>query len=455
MGAAETATSRIPTTPRAEPLARRLAKGAAVEVSGFGVAQILRFAANLVLTRLLFPQAFGLMAMLSLVLYGIVMLTDVGLAQAVIRSERGEDPVFLDTAWSIQALRGVFLWLVASLLAWPAAILFREPVLLYVIPIGSLSAAIQGLTSTRVFTLRRHLRPLPLVLLEISGQVTGLVATIALAYAGVGVWSLVAGTLVGAATHAGTSNVLPGKHRERFRIDADARREIARFGRWIYASSAVTFAAGRGDQLVLARLMGAASLGVYNIALALAELPDALVGRVIDRLLYPLYARVHNEHPEQLPRVYYRTRLALDAVAHTALGGVVALAPWLIRVLYDARYHDAAPILQILALRTCFTVLAAPCETALFAQGLSMYGFRRNLVVALCTFAAMPIGHALGGVTGLLWGSTVARAAAIAVLWPAARRTGILTIHRELLFVLFLAVGYGVGTAVPWILPVR
>ena len=300
MNAAETAASRSATTPHAEPLARRLAKGAVVEVSGFGVAQILRLAANLVLTRLLFPEAFGLMAMLSLVLYGIVMLTDVGVAQAVIRSDRGEDLAFLDTAWSIQALRGLFLWVVASLLAWPASVLFREPLLLYLIPIGSLSAPIQGLASTRVFTMRRHLRPLPVVLLEISGQITGLAATIALAYGGLGIWSLVVGTLVAAVTHVGISHVLPGTHRERFRIDRDARQEIVRFGRWIYASSAVTFAAGRGDQLVLARLLGAASLGVYNIALALAEVPDALVGRVIDRLLYPLYARVHNERPEQL-----------------------------------------------------------------------------------------------------------------------------------------------------------
>jgi O-antigen/teichoic acid export membrane protein len=441
--------------PRTEKLASRLAKGAAIEIAGFGVAQILRLASNIVLTRILFPQAFGLMAMLSLVLYGLMMLSDVGLAQAVIRSPRGDDPLFLDTTWSIKVLRGLLLWVVASLLAWPASALFREPALLYMIPIGSASAFIQGLYSMRALLLRRHLRPLFLVALEISTQLLGLIAAISLAYAGFGVWALVTGTLVAAAAHTGFSFLLPGTYRERFRTDPAARHEVMHFGRWIFASSAVTFAASRSDQLVLGRLLGAASLGVYNVALALAELPDVLVQRMIDGILFPAYGRVHNERPADLPRIYYRTRLALDTLAHTALGGLIALSPWIIHLLYDKRYQGAAPMLQILALRTSLTVLASPCETALFAQGLSMYNFRRNLAVTACTFIAMPVGHALGGATGLLWGTTIARAAALAMLWPTAKRLGILKLHRELLFIPLLASGYGLGRALLLILPHR
>lgn len=71
---------------------RRLASLAAVEVFGFGAAQVIRLGSNLVLARLLFPAAFGLMAMLSLVLYGIYMLTDVGLAQAVIAARAARTP---------------------------------------------------------------------------------------------------------------------------------------------------------------------------------------------------------------------------------------------------------------------------------------------------------------------------------------------------------------------------
>jgi O-antigen/teichoic acid export membrane protein len=112
-------------------------------------------------------------------------------------------------------------------------------------------------------------------------------------------------------------------------------------------------------------------------------------------------------------------------------------------------------MLQILALRTSLTALSAPCETALFSQGHSMYGFRRNASVAVATFIAMPVGHAIGGATGLIWGTVVARAAAIPMLWPAARRKKILRIERELLFALFLACGYGLGRVLLMLLPAR
>lgn len=426
---------------------------AVVEVAGFGLGQALRLGANLILTRILFPEAFGLMAMVHLVLYGLQMLTDVGLAQALVRSPRGDEPVFLDTVWTIKVLRGLLLWIVACALAWPVSVLFREPLLLLVIPVGSASSLIQGFGSTRVLSLRRHVRPLPLITLELATQALGLVVMIGLALGGLGLWSLVVGTLVSAAAHTGASYALPGTHRERFRLEPETRREVTLFGRWIYASSAVTFAAGRGDQIVLGRLLGAGNLGVYNIALALAEVPDAVLRRVIDGVLYPTYAQVHNERPLEFPRIYYRTRLALDAVSHTALGGLVALGPWIVHLMYDARYHGAASMLQILALRTSLTVLSAPCETALFSQGHTMYGFRRNAAVAIATLIAMPIGHVLGGAPGLVWGTAIARAAALPMLWPAARKTGILDLRRESLFLAFLASGYLLGRVVLLVLP--
>lgn len=433
--------------PYGETLRARFTRAAGVEVAGFGLGQILRLGSNLILTRILFPEAFGLMAMLYLVLYGLQMMTDVGLTPAAIRSPRGDDPVFLDTVWSMKAVRGLILWGAASLFAWPASLLFKEPALLLVIPVGSASAFIQGLYSMRLVTLRRQLRPGPIVALDLSAQVLGLLVNVGLALAGLGLWSLVVGSLVAAAAHTGLSYLLPGKHRERFRIDPDARQEIMQFGRWIYASSVVTFAAGRGDQIVLGRLLGAGGLGVYNIALALADMPDALINRVIEGVLFPTYSRLHSERPAEFARLYYRTRLALDALVHTALGGLVALGPWIIHLMYDARYHAAAVMLQVLALRTSLTVLASPCETALFAQGHSMYGFRRNAAVAAATFIAMPLGHALGGPIGLVWGAALARAAALPVLWPAARRMGMLRIHRELLFLVFMASGYALGRA--------
>lgn len=444
-----------PPSPARTGFARRLASGAVVEAAGFGTSQVVRLAGNLVLSRLLFPAAFGMMAMLSVAQFGLWMLTDVGLQQAVVRSERGDEPLFLDTAWSIQVVRAGLLFLATCVLAWPMALLFREPALLQMFPVTGLGILVHGLASIRVLSLRRHVRPLPIVVLELGAQVAGVVLMIVLAWAGLGVWSLVLGTVFMAVVQTAFSYALPGTHRERFRFDPAARREIQEFGRWIFGSSAMTFVAGRGDQLVVGRLLGAAGLGLYNIGVVLAELPDALATKVIGGVVYPLYARAHQENAATFADVYYRSRLFFDAAAHTAAGGLIGIAPWLIRLLYDDRYQGAAVMLEILALRTSLGLLAAPCEVALVAMGLSKYGFHRNLFVAVATMIAMPVGSLVAGNLGVVWGATLARLAGLLAVWPAARERGILRLRRELLFIPFLAGGWCLGYLLSCVLPTR
>jgi O-antigen/teichoic acid export membrane protein len=427
--------------------------GAIIEMAGFGSGQLIRLVANVVLTRLLFPEAFGLMSMMTVVLVGLTMLSDVGISQAVIRSPHGDDPRFLRTAWTMLVLRGIGLWLTASVLAWPLSRFFSEPQLLWILPVGSLVTVLQGFSSTRLFLMRRQVRSAPVVGLDLGSQVLAILITVLGARAGLGVAARVIGNLTSAAVRAAASHLLPGTHRDGFGIDPVARRQILDFGRWIFAASALTFLANRGDVFLLGRFIGAAGLGIYNLALALAEIPDAIGQRVIAGVLYPAFCRGHREHPADMPRTYYRTRLAFDAVVHTALGGLAGLAPWLIDLLYDDRYQAAKAMLPVLALRMALVLMAQPCESYLTSLGLSRFGFRRHLFVVATMLPAMPLGHWLGGTMGLLWASTLARISGLVALWPAARERGILRLHRELLVVVFLALGYGLARVLRWILP--
>ena len=72
---------------------------------------------NLALTRILVPELFGIMMIVNTVRTGIELLSDIGIAQSVIRSSRGEQPVFYNTAWTLQVARGAALFLLCAL--WP------------------------------------------------------------------------------------------------------------------------------------------------------------------------------------------------------------------------------------------------------------------------------------------------------------------------------------------------
>ena len=125
-------------------LMARALRSSMLTVGGFGAAQVMRLASNLILTRLLFPEAFGLMALVSVFMMGLQQFSDVGVTPAILQSRRGDERDFLNTAWTIQAVRGAGLWLLACALAWPMAWIYDEPQLLHLLPVASLTIASIG-----------------------------------------------------------------------------------------------------------------------------------------------------------------------------------------------------------------------------------------------------------------------------------------------------------------------
>jgi phosphoenolpyruvate---glycerone phosphotransferase subunit DhaM len=155
-------------------------------------------------------------------------------------------------------------------MAWPMSELFREPQLVWVTPILGLTTFIHGFSSPRIMLLRRQLRPVPVMLAQLAGMISGSAVNIVGAWMGISVVALIAGALTQSLVETTSSHFLPGTHRPRLRIVPDCRTEIVSFGKWIFWSSCVLALAQRGDQITLGRLLGAAQVGVYGVALALA-----------------------------------------------------------------------------------------------------------------------------------------------------------------------------------------
>jgi len=329
----------------------------------------------------------------------------------------------------------------------------REPRLLWMLPIGTLTSMIHGFSSTRVFTLRRRLHLLPLMLLDLLTQIVGLVVNVAGALRGYGVEALLAGQIISVLVFTAVSHNLPGvSHRDRLRMEPEARHQLMHFGRWIFFSSALSFGSSRADQIILARLLGAAPLGLYNIALNLGEMPGTLFLRLISGVAYPSLARVKNQRPGDFATEYYRLRLWLDVCFYTGAGVLVAISDILIRVLYDDRWQGAAMMLRIIIVRTALSAVGAVVEAGLMAHGKAEYAFRKNAVSTACLLVFMPIGSHFGGVQGVLWASVAATGASLCVLWPAALRLGFFRLHRELVLFVYLGIGYGVGLGVSGVL---
>ena len=399
---------------------RRLAiRGSLFELAGYAGNIGLRVISSIVLRRLLSPEIMGLNLILDGLSLGLVLLSDVGIQQAVVQSARGDEPVFLDTAWSIHVVRGWLLWVLACLLALPLAWAAGEPAFVWLVPLHSFSIVLMGFGSTAEFTLRRRLLPGRIVRNDLIAQLAMLAVSTTWASHDPSVRALVAGGVTSAAVRTALTYVLARDvgRRDRFRWDSQARREIFEFGKWITASSAVFFVSSWGDRLLVVAMLGTDTAGVYATAILVAEAVGNALDRVIHGVFYPLFARVGREGLDALRVVYYQTRLRFDALTLIATGVLAMTGPWVIGLFYDERYQAAGWMLRVLCVRSATLCVVAPAETCLTSLGHTRYGFYQNVARALWVLVAVPVGHALGGVQGVVWAVALAGVPPLFVVW--------------------------------------
>lgn len=396
-------------------LRARALRGTALTFFGFGFQQFLRLLSNLVLTRLLFPEAFGIMALVTVTLTGLQMLSDTGMNSAIIQSPRGDDSVFLNTAWTLRAGRGVFLALLTAMLALPMAQFYDQPQLAELLPVAGLTSIFMGLQSTKELVANRHLILGRLTLVEVASQAVGIAVMVLLAYLFASVWALLIGSVVGAALRALLSHVaLPGRA-DRLGWEHDAARELFHFGKYIFVSSIAGFFVNNADRAVLGKFVTAALLGIYNIGYFMSSVPFMLSLKFNSRVLMPLYARTPpRENPENRRKIRLARFLLTGGLVF--LGLVLSLiGDRLIHLLYEDTYALAGPVMVLLSLSQLPAIVTHPYGMLLLGAGNS-----RDFTIHLLLLSTVQVVMLIWLVKTLgLMGAVLAPALAILLVYPA------------------------------------
>lgn len=389
-----------PAVPGTAGIWARVARGSAYTVVGFGLAQVIRLAANLILARLLFPEAFGLMALVTVVMVGLTMFSDIGITPSIQSSKRGDDPAFLDTAWTIQLIRGGLLTVAATALAWPMAWFYGEEMLIQLIPVAALSLMLASFEPTRVDTASRHMALGRLTVIQLAAQLGGATAMVGLAYATGSVWALVAGGLV--TSTLGTLLgwvVLPG-HRNRLRLEPEATRELISYGKWIFLSTVAGFAVMQSDKLVLGYFLSMEDLGRYNIGFFLASVPLMLGQALIGRLMIPIYrANPPSASRENFSRLR-RVRFILTGALLLLTLPLAIMGFWLVDVLYDERYAAAGAVLVTVSLALIPQIIVLTYDQVALAQGDSRGFFTLTAIRAVFLIVMMVLAVPAYGALG-------------------------------------------------------
>lgn len=390
-------------------LRRRLAgntvSARALRGTGFSVLSAfgqhgLRLISNLILTRLLFPEAFGIMALIQVILAGLAMVSTFGLRASVMQDPRGDEPDFLNTAWTLQAIRGCLLWILVCLVSKPVAEFYDEPILAQALPVAGLSLLIQGFFPTSVLTAQRNLQLGRFVVISFAAQIINLVTMTILAYVWGTVWALIVGTVIHPCLMlAFYLKFLPGL-RNRFLLEKRSVASIMTLGKYLFLSTIATYVINQSDRAVLGAFIPTDLLGVYSIGFALATLPWMLTQKVSNLVVFPLYRmRPPAESRANQARIFQARRSV--AAGTLCLVSVMALfGPQLIGLLYDERYALAGPIIVVLSFFSVPPVILTGVMDAALARGDSKLLMIQNIATATCQMAVLVPGVMVLGVIG-------------------------------------------------------
>jgi O-antigen/teichoic acid export membrane protein len=370
---------------------------------GYGFSQMLRFVGNLVLTRLLFPEAFGLMAIVQSVLAGVTLLSDVGVEPAIIQNT-GQSSRFLNTAWTVQAIRGALIWVTTCILAKPIAYVYDNQEIVFLLPAIGLTAFLSGLASTNIASANRRLGIASITLIDIGTALTSLLIIIAVAWMTGSVWSLVIGNVAASAIRTLASHVWLKGIRNRFMLHIKSLDAIRSFGGWVFISTALTFLVGEGNRLLIASLIEVRELAFFSLATALCLMPLQITQQIGGRVLFPAFSEIIRERPERLKETLKKSRLALIIPCLVAAVIFIAFGERLIGVLYDGRYQPVGLMLKILALSVLPQSLMASYGSVLWARGeIRTVTVLLTIQLAIQTAATL-VGAYFGATQGLILG---------------------------------------------------
>jgi O-antigen/teichoic acid export membrane protein len=325
-----------------------------------------RFVRIIILARLLVPEDFGLLGIAMLSISALEIFSQTGFQTALIQKKDNIES-YLDTAWTVSAIRGTVLFMILFLSAPTIAYFFNSSEAVLVIRIIAISTLLSGFTNIGIVFFRKEMEFNKQFFYEFSSTVVDLTVAITLAFILRNVWALVWGGLAANLTRLCMSYVLHA-YRPRVTFRKEKFKELFGFGKWVLGSSILVFLVTQGDDIFVGKLLGVTALGLYQVAYTLGNLPATEITHVIGQVTFPAYSKLQDD-PVKLREAYLRILQLTAFLSFPLAAAIIVLAPQFIDIFLGRKWLPAAPLIQVLALAGVTRSIAATAGSLFYALG--------------------------------------------------------------------------------------
>ena len=307
----------------------------------------LSLARTIVLARLLAPNDFGLMGIALLALSALETFSQTGFSKALIQKKENTES-YLNTAWTVQIIRGFLLAAILVLAAPLVAAFFEEPRAAMIVRVLALAELVKGLGNIGIVYFQKELEFHKQFVYRFSSTVVTLAISIPAAFILKTVWALVLGSLAGNFVSLFMSYVIH-PYRPRLNIDLGKSKELFIFGRWILGSSILVFLLNQGDDIFLGKVLGVTALGLYQMAYRLSNLPATEISHVISQVSFPAYSKLQDDI-EKLRKAYVQVLQVTAFISIPLAGGIFFFAPDVTILFLGEKWMPMVPAMQVLTL---------------------------------------------------------------------------------------------------------
>lgn len=398
----------------------------------YGLTAVLKLASSLILTRLLNPSAYGVVAILFSVAFILELISDVGTVALLIRHPRGAQRRFIHTVWTIRLIRGTVNFCLLYAFAPFIAEIYQTPFLADALRLFSFSFLLSGLESMAFVMAQRDRRARIFNYSELATNAVMTVAVIGLAMIYGDHYALVYGMLFQRLLMTIASHFFYREIGVSLVFDREAISEQFKFARVVLPSSILTIVLSQYDRVVLLKLFDLSLLGIYGVAAGMIGPVNGLISKNSRVVLYARCADYFRTNPATAVERYYSENKRLLAIG-TLLPAVIAgLSQSLVTLLYDTRYTEAGNVLMVLGLVSVVASFEHPSENLLVASGRTHAVLVANLVRVVTVPVTTLLGYHLFGFSGFLWGGLGATLIVLLYFYWEQRRSQLLDTRIEL-----------------------
>lgn len=340
---------------------------------------------TIVLARILTPSDFGLMGVALLAVFTLRTFSQTGFQAALIQ-ERESIKEYFDAVWTVSALRGLVLFIALYLAASPISLVFDTPAAAPIIQVISISMLLNGLTNIGVVYFQKELEFNKQFIYRLSGALADLIVAIIAAALLRSVWALVLGFLAETFVRLMVSYTF---HPHKPKVSFEPRRILRLFSysRWVMLSSILTFIGGRGDDVIVGKVIGASALGLYQMAYRISQLAVTETSYVIWGAAFPAYSKLQDKSTA-LRKAYFRIAGLSATLSVPIAVGTVVIGGDFTKIFLGEEWLPMVPTMAVLAAAALIESLVLTGSPLFMGSGNPKSMFQVQLWKAL-TIAAL------------------------------------------------------------------